>query len=58
MATTAAMSKQLLAFMDHVHNNILGGRPMFRHEYYCDTLGIKIYCNEVVGFFCCICSDD
>ena len=47
----------LLTFINKMFKE-LGGRPMFRHEYYCETLGVTIYCNEIVGFFCCICSDD
>lgn len=49
---------KLNIFMKNVHRDIFGGRPMFRHEYYIEALDITVYCNEIVGFFCCICSDD
>lgn len=51
-------TNNMIAFMSKFFKKVLGGKPMFRHEYYCETLGVKIYCNEIVGFFCCICSDD
>ncbi len=54
MATMATLKQ----FMDHVHKNVFGGKMLFRHKYHCETLGVTIYCNEIVGFFCCICSDD